>query len=445
MTGEDSIVSTAPRTSGSVPAGAGDGGGDGANTAAGGAAAVAANTTAGGAAAADAGAGIWHETPIDAAAIATATIDNDAAAIATATIDNDDAAIATAATTAAIAADPRPRTVVLQQYAGIGDLIWHIPYFREAARRSRGGRVSVISQPSTLARELLAHEPWIEEVIYYDHRRRKHDRATPRRHAGFPGMWRMARELKGRRFDRALFFTHRPNRAVVAWLAGIPRRSAYGFGWLQRLFLNEGPFIKPYRGPSLEVYRNASAFAIAHGLCAGPIVPKMTAPPGVVERMRRFVSGLPQPFYAFAIGTSEPGKQWGKQNFAALATELLRQGNGVLLAGGPAEDGLACEIEAGVPAELRGAIAHLTKAHILESVAALSLARACIGNDTGAVNLSAACNRPAYVVLGARKLIDHDPLVHMLTAPRLSDITVADVLGLIRRTEAAEAGASLSG
>jgi heptosyltransferase-2 len=330
---------------------------------------------------------------------------------------------------------------VLQQYAGIGDFVWHLPYFREAARRSRGGRVSVISQPSTQARELLAHEPWVEEVIYYDHRRRKGDRATPRKHAGLAGMWRMARELRERRFDRALFFTHRPNRAVVAWLAGIPRRSAYGFGWLQRLFLTEGPFIKPYQGPSLEVYRNASAFAIAHGLCAVPIVPKMTLPSGMVEKMRRFVSGLPQPFYAFAIGTSEPRKQWGKQNFIVLATELIKQGKGVLLAGGPGEDGLACEIEAGVPAELRGAIAHLTRAHILESAAALSLARACVGNDTAAVNLSVACNRPACVVLGARKLIDHDPLVHMLTAPRLSDITVADVLALIRRTEEADGAA----
>jgi heptosyltransferase-2 len=112
-----------------------------------------------------------------------------------------------------------------------------------------------------------------------------------------------------------------------------------------------------------------------------------------------------------------------------------------LLTGGPGEDGLACEIEAGVPAELRGAISHLTRAHILESAAALSLARACVGNDTAAVNLSVACNRPACVVLGARKLIDHDPLVHMLTAPRLSDITVADVLALIRRTEEADGAA----
>ncbi|MDR0902380.1 MAG: hypothetical protein LBM92_06390 [Opitutaceae bacterium] len=334
-------------------------------------------------------------------------------------------------------ADPRPRTVVLQQYAGIGDFIWQIPYFREAARGSRDGRVSVISQPSTLARDLLAGEPWVEEVIYYDHRRRRHDRATSRKHAGLPGLWRMAWELRERRFDRAVFFTHRPNRAALAWLAGIPRRSAYGFGWLQRLFLNEGPFIKPYAGPSLEVYRNATAFAIAHGFCDAPIVPKMAVPAEAVEKMRRFVSGLPRPFYALAIGTSEPRKQWGKQNFITLATELARQGKGVLLTGGPMEDGLAREIEAGVPAELRGAVTHLTRAPIMESAAALSLAQACVGNDTAAVNLSAACNRPAYVVLGARKLIDHDPLIHMLTAPRLADISVADVLALIRKNEAA--------
>ncbi|MDF9827083.1 heptosyltransferase-2 [Ereboglobus sp. PH5-10] len=334
-----------------------------------------------------------------------------------------------------LAGDPRPKTVVLQQYAGIGDLIWHIPYFREIARQSRDGKVSVISQPSSLAHEILSVEPWLDEVIYYDHRRRKNDRATKRNHGGLSGMWKMARELRERRFDRAMLFTHRPNRAIIAWLARIPRRTAYGFGWLQRLFLNEGPYIKPYKGPSLEVYKNATAFAVAHGVCDGPIVPRMTIPNELVKNAREVVARLPRTFYAFSIGTSEPDKQWGLVNFAALATEIARRGQGVLLSGGPNEDAFARAIIEAVPETLRGNIMQLTHAPILESAAALSLARACIGNDTGAVNMAAACGRPAIVVLGARKRIDHDPLVRMLTAPTVADISVADVLAQMEKLE----------
>lgn len=347
----------------------------------------------------------------------------------------------TDANTAAASADPRPKTVVLQQYAGIGDFVWHIPYFREIARQSLGGKVSVISQPSTLAHEILAPEPWLDEVIYYDHRRRKNDRATPRKHGGLAGLRRMARELRERGFDRALLFTHRPNRAIIAWLAGIPRRSAYGFGWLQRLFLNEGPFIKPYKGPSLEVYKNATAFAIAHGFCSGPLTPRMSVPEHIVAKMRETLAPIPRPFYAFSIGTSEPDKQWGRDRFAALAAELAKRGRGVLLSGGPNETALAREIVGAVPEPLRKNILPLTQAPVLESAAALGLAQACVGNDTGSANMAAARGRPVIVILGARKRLDHDPLVRMLTAPKVTDITVSEVLAQIDELEAGQSGA----
>ena len=66
--------------------------------------------------------------------------------------------------------DHRPRTVVLLQYTGIGDLVWHIQYFKAVAQHSHGGRVTVVAQPSTLARAFISHEPWVEAVIDHDAR-----------------------------------------------------------------------------------------------------------------------------------------------------------------------------------------------------------------------------------------------------------------------------------
>ncbi len=40
------------------------------------------------------------------------------------------------------AQDHRPRTAILLQFTGIGDLIWHIHYFRLIAERSRNGHPS---------------------------------------------------------------------------------------------------------------------------------------------------------------------------------------------------------------------------------------------------------------------------------------------------------------
>ena len=91
--------------------------------------------------------------------------------------------------------DTRPATAVLITYSGIGDLIWHLPYFQAVAATSRAGRVTVIAAPSTLARELLADTPWLERVIEIDHRPRAAE-GRAGRHQGPLGLWRMARELR---------------------------------------------------------------------------------------------------------------------------------------------------------------------------------------------------------------------------------------------------------
>ncbi|MBC7662344.1 MAG: hypothetical protein H7276_00885, partial [Caulobacter sp.] len=49
---------------------------------------------------------------------------------------------------AASPGNPRPRTAVLIQHAGMGDLVWHVPYFRRIAETSSDGQVTVIAPPS---------------------------------------------------------------------------------------------------------------------------------------------------------------------------------------------------------------------------------------------------------------------------------------------------------
>jgi len=94
-----------------------------------------------------------------------------------------------------LSADSRPRTAVLLQHTGIGDLIWHIQYFKAVANQSQGGQVTVIAQPSTLAKAFLGHEPWVSRIIDHDHRPRRGD-GRRGKHAGIQGMRQMAQELK---------------------------------------------------------------------------------------------------------------------------------------------------------------------------------------------------------------------------------------------------------
>jgi len=329
-----------------------------------------------------------------------------------------------------VAPQTAPRTAVLVQQVGIGDLLWHMPYFERIAQSSAGGQVAVVASPSTHARELLDEVPWVCAVIDFDrHARREEGRRG--RHAGLMGLLHMAAVLRQQHFDRIVMFSGSANRGFVAWLAGIPQRSAFGFTPFQRLFLNSPPYISRHEGSSVAVFSEAASFAIAHGLCRERLVPKMPRRKALIDRMSPRLRHLPRPLYAMAIGTSESHKQWGARRFAALSGELLKRGYGVLLLGGPAEDALAEQIIGGVPQHLHSHIMAQTRESIGMTMAALWLADACIGNDTGVTNLAVACDLPAFVLLGPRPLLDLDPLMVMLRASRLDSIDVKAVLDVL--------------
>ena len=325
-------------------------------------------------------------------------------------------------------ADPRPLTAVLLQQNGMGDLVWHAEYFRRIAATSRDGQVTLIAAPTVMARELVGHEPWLREVVDFDRRPRRSERRKGR-HSGIGGLLRFAAELAPRRIERLVLFSDHPARALlVAWRAGIRTRLGYGTTWLQRRMLTRSPWIALYEGPAVASYKDASAFAIAQGWCEAPVVPRLNVRPDALARMQARLEPLPRPLHALAIGASEPFKQWGEDRFVELASQLAARGHGVLLLAGPAEAALAQAILAGIDTPLRANVATLTDGTVADSVAALSLAQSCIGNDTGAVQIAAAVGTPTFVVLGPRPPLEHDPqTMRLVQAASLRDIGASDV------------------
>jgi len=326
--------------------------------------------------------------------------------------------------------DTRPRTVVLLQFSGIGDLVWHIVYFKAIAEQSQGGRITVVAQPSTLVKPFLAHEPWVEKIIEHDHRPRRTEKRRGR-HAGLMGMWRMASELKQGRFDRIILFSGRISRGLIAALSGIPDRRGYGYRPLQRLFLSQGPYIEAHRGQSVAAYPEASAFAVAHGFAAQWLRPTLDVPPEARTAITPRLAQMPRPLYALAIGTSEPHKQWGVANFAQLSEQLIESGAGVMLLGGPAERELARDIQSKISVSAQSSLLVLTDAPVYGSAAALQMADVCIGNDTGMVNVAAAVGTPTFVLMGSRPALTHDSNLHMVTGPTLASITPGQVLAQV--------------
>ncbi|MCK9687087.1 glycosyltransferase family 9 protein [Scleromatobacter humisilvae] len=323
--------------------------------------------------------------------------------------------------------DTRPRTAVLHQWVGMGDLVWHAPYIRRIAETSRDGQVTVIASPTTFARQLIGHEPCVREIIDFDRHPRREEKRRGR-HRGTLGLWRMGVELRPYGFDRIILLTNHTNRTLVAVAAGIPQRLGYGTSWLQRRLLTSGPWIKAYSGPAVTAYKDVTAFAIAHGFADAPVVPSLVVRQDALAHAGARLAGLPRPLHALAIGASEPYKQWGVDNFVALATRLAREGHGVVLVAGPAEREIADATLHRIAADLRGHVRAITDGTVAETVATMSLVQTCIGNDTGAVQIAAAVGTPSWVVLGPRPPLEHDPgTLHLIVAKSLAEIRPEDV------------------
>lgn len=320
-----------------------------------------------------------------------------------------------------------PRTVVFQHDLGIGDLIFRLPYIRAIAQQSAGEKVTLIARPTAKARDLLRGEASIESIIEYDRGRKRDQKGV---HCGVLGHWRLMKEIQQGGFERIVIFSGKLRYGLISAMAGIPIRIGYGgpgWGVLQRLFLTQGPSIVSYRGHLSSNYQLGTQLAILHGFSDVALVPRLGVPLEMESRWALEFENMPSRRYIFAVGASDKAKDWGMRNFAALATRLLSSGNGVICLAGPAEKDLLLSLEQQVPAEFRSGLRVLAPPSVLDSAAIARLCAFCIGNDTGMVNVAAACGLPAVLLIGNRPPLGHDPQIYPVTASSVAAISVDDV------------------
>lgn len=288
----------------------------------------------------------------------------------------------------------------------------------------------MIARPSSRAVEILSVEPSVSRVIEFD----------IHMHAGWRERWRAQLELRkalvAAGIERILIFSTRIRYAAIALLAGVPRRSGFGFSLGQRLLLNEPPFIDPYEGDGNWVYPEATAFAIAHGLVSGPVVPRMALPQHLVTTHETAIAHLPRPLFGIVIGGSDPRRNWGAERFAGLLAELTDRGCGALVVGGPPEQAIADRIGQRLSPHARRHTEFAVQSSVLKSAALLRQCDFCVGNDTGALNIAAALEVPSLGLFGVSPPLRHDPILHAVTGQGMEAISVARVMERLAELDA---------
>ena len=297
--------------------------------------------------------------------------------------------------------------LVFQPRPGLGDLIWHLPLIRALAQQN--GPVTLVTKPSTQADTLLADDPDIARIVWFD----RNPRQGRGYHDGPLGFPRMVATLRDTRAQSGVLLHHGASLAGAMRLAGIRHRYGYGYTAAQRAWLNRGPYL---RGPVRfgEAFAQASAYADALGL-AGLPEPSVRVDAAARLRVLARLRDLPRPLLALGIGAQASHRQWDAARFAILARLQLEAWGGTVLL-------LAAAHEAALAGQVMQAAGHAGIQPVIgwalpDVVALLAEADGFVGNDSGLMNLRAACGRPAVGLFGASGPLLHSRLIVPVVPP----------------------------
>ena len=226
----------------------------------------------------------------------------------------------------------------------LGDVVMATPLLRTLKQSQPRAHLAVLVLPS--GAQVLEGLSGIDEVILY---RRKDE------HAGLSGMWRLAKDLRRRRFALAISCPNSFSQALLLRMAGVPRRLGWAYGG--RGFLLTDKLVPPMRGhrrvprPMPQYYLDLARHMGCEVLSARA---KLATTPAGEDEAARFLAtrgvAAGTPLVAFNIGAAfGPSKLWNARGFAGVA-EGLRRSRGMrpVVLCGPGEEALGREVEAAV-------------------------------------------------------------------------------------------------
>ncbi len=270
----------------------------------------------------------------------------------------------------------------------VGDAVVSLPAVRAMRSRYAEARLTVLARGGLA--ELYQREDCCDQVMVCAKGRR----------------WRLARELRKEGFDGAILLPNSFDAALVAWLAGIPRRIGYDRdrrGWL----LTDR--VKPPRAgeiPAHERYYYLELLRRA-GILAELLAVEVIELSHVAQAREAGEALLRQMGMEGAVVGLSPGaqnsraKRWMPEGFAEAAALLAREiGAGVAVFGSEAERELAQWIAEAVR---RAGYRVLNLAGETSLGRFIELAAACrvfLTNDSGAMHVAAAAGVPTVAIFG---------------------------------------------
>ena len=267
------------------------------------------------------------------------------------------------------------------QTSFLGDTVLTTPLLAYLAER---GPVDVVVTPASAA--LLANHPAVRSVIVYD--KRGDDRGTL-------GFVRLARRLRGGKYDAAYLAQGSMRSAALTWAAGISRRVGLETSAGRRMYTrtvvapdNDHHAARLLRLATVEDGVEPAAHLLRPRLYPG-------------DDERRAVDALlgaapwrDEPLVAVAPGSVWATKRWP---YYAELSVLLAPHARIVVTGAQADEPLARDIVAAVGDRALDATGRLT---LLASAELIGRAIVLVTNDSAPLHLASAMGTPTVAVFG---------------------------------------------
>ncbi len=268
-----------------------------------------------------------------------------------------------------------------------GETLFATPFLRALRSAQPSAFLAAVGWPR--CREVLLHNPCVDELIDYD------ERGADR---GLRGAARLLRALRARHVDAAFVLRPSLSRTALLALAGIPQRVGFAndkSGWL---LTHRAP------APSGREHKAASYLRLltAVGVEATPHPYEYVVSPEEERAARRLLAqhhlANGRPWIALHPGANWPHKQWPAERLAAVGDRLASSHRvQIVLTGGPADAPLVDAVRRQMRS---GAVVLAGETTFRQLGACLQHAQLVVTHDTGALHLAAALGRPVVALYG---------------------------------------------
>lgn len=293
-----------------------------------------------------------------------------------------------------------PQKILLIHFGQLGDVLLALPAIKAVREKFPNARITALT--GLVSGEIAELSGFVDEVIRVD-RVALRDGSKLR---SIREIVSLARRIRAERYNLVIDLHSLKETNILAWLSGSKTRLLAHRG--NRSFHTLGNFDPPPPPEDRSLPLHETYMRVLTPLGVAPLAKPVVLTPKE-EDVRQIGKHIPNgegPFVGIFPGAGHPDRQWPLERFAEIVTRLHSTGVMPLVFLGPEEAGLKNEV---INAFGQG-VTIVDKLSLSEFLAAASMLRLFVTNDTGPMHLAALSGVPIVLVMDRSAPITYLPL-----------------------------------